>query len=65
MARRMYRSRTEKMLGGVCGGLADLFDIDPTLVRLVFVLATLWGGIGLVIYLALWWIAPYKDELKT
>jgi len=65
MARRMYRSRTEKMLGGVCGGLAELFDIDPTLIRLVFVLGTLWGGLGLVVYVILWWIAPYKDELKT
>lgn len=64
MARRMYRSRTEKMLGGVCGGLAELFDIDPTLIRLVFVLGTLWGGLGLVVYVILWWIAPYKDELK-
>jgi phage shock protein PspC (stress-responsive transcriptional regulator) len=61
----MYRSRTEKMLGGVCGGLAELFDIDPTLIRLVFVLGTLWGGLGLVVYVILWWIAPYKDELKT
>jgi phage shock protein C len=65
MARRLYRSKTERMLGGVCGGIADLFDIDPTLVRLVFVLATLWGGLGLIIYLILWWIAPYKEETKN
>ncbi len=65
MARRLYRSKTEKMLGGVCGGLAELFDIDPTLVRLVFVLATLWGGLGLVVYLVLWWIAPYNDGTQT
>jgi len=65
MARRLYRSRTEKMLGGVCGGVAELFDIDPTLIRLAFVLVSLWGGLGLIVYLVLWWIAPYKDELKT
>ncbi len=65
MARRLYRSRTEKMLGGVCGGLAELLDIDPTIVRLVFVLLALWGGGGLLIYIILWLIAPYKDELKN
>lgn len=65
MARRLYRSRTEKMLGGVCGGLGELLDIDLTIVRLVFVLLALWGGSGLLIYLVLWLIAPYKDELKN
>lgn len=65
MARRLYRSRTEKMLGGVCGGLGELLDIDPTIVRLVFVLLALWGGSGVIIYIVLWLIAPYKDELKN
>jgi phage shock protein PspC (stress-responsive transcriptional regulator) len=65
MARRLYRSKTEKMLGGVCGGLGELLDIDPTIVRLVFVLLTIWGGAGAIIYLVLWLIAPYKDELKN
>ena len=53
------------MLGGVCGGLGELLDIDPTIVRLVFVLLALWGGSGALIYLILWLIAPYKDELKN
>lgn len=53
------------MLGGVCGGLGELLDIDPTIVRLVFVLLALWGGSGVTIYLVLWFIAPYKDELKN
>jgi phage shock protein PspC (stress-responsive transcriptional regulator) len=65
MARRLYRSRTEKMLGGVCGGLGELLDIDPTIVRLVFVLLTIWGGAGALIYVILWLIAPYQDELKN
>jgi len=62
MARRLYRSKTEKMLSGVCGGIAELFDIDPTLVRLAFVVTTLWGGFGLIVYVILWWIAPYQGE---
>jgi len=65
MARRLYRSKTEKMLGGVCGGLGELLDIDPTIVRLIFVLLALWGGGGVLIYIILWLIAPYKDELKN
>ena len=65
MARRLYRSRTDKMLGGVCAGLGELLDIDLTIVRLVFVLLTIWGGAGAIIYLVLWLIAPYKDELKN
>jgi phage shock protein C len=65
MARRLYRSRTDKMLGGVCAGLGELLDIDPTIVRLVFVLLTIWGGAGAIIYLVLWLIAPYKDELTN
>jgi phage shock protein C len=50
------------MLSGVCGGIAELFDIDPTLVRLAFVVTTLWGGFGLIVYVILWWIAPYQGE---
>jgi phage shock protein C len=65
MSRRLYRSRTDKMLGGVCAGLGELLDIDPTIVRLVFVLLTIWGGAGAIVYLVLWLIAPYKDELKV
>jgi len=65
MARRLYRSRTDKMLGGVCGGLGELLDIDPTIIRVVFVLLTIWGGSGALVYLVVWLIAPYKDELRN
>lgn len=58
MEKRLYRSRTDRMLAGVCGGLADYFNIDPTLIRLIFVFGTLLGGPGLVIYIVLWLIAP-------
>ncbi len=58
--RRLYRSRTNRMLAGVCGGLATYLDIDPTLVRILTVLLALPGGgppIG-VIYLVLWVVVP-------
>jgi phage shock protein C len=49
--RRLYKSRTERMIDGVCGGLAEYLGIDPTLVRIAFVLLLFYGGLGLVLYL--------------
>lgn len=48
--KRVYRSRTERMISGVCGGIAEYFNIDPTLVRLAFVLLIFANGIGLILY---------------
>ncbi len=56
--RKLYRSQTDKMIGGVCGGLADYFNIDPTLVRLLFVLLLFTPLHGLIVYLILWIITP-------
>jgi phage shock protein C len=58
--KRLYRSRTETMLGGVCSGLARYFSMDPTLVRVIFVLLFLLAGHGLLIYLVLWIIVPLE-----
>ena len=58
MTKRLYRSRTERMVAGVCGGLAEYFDIDPTIVRLVFVLLALAGGPGLLIYIVMAIVVP-------
>ena len=51
MRERLYRSRTDRMLFGVAGGMADWFDLDPSLVRLVWALLILAGGIGLLLYI--------------
>lgn len=59
--KRLYRSRTNSMIGGVCGGIAEYLEIDPTIVRLGFALLGLFYGIGIVSYLILWIIAPYPD----
>jgi phage shock protein C len=48
---RLYRSRTDRMLFGVAGGMADWFDLDPSLVRLVWALLILAGGVGLLLYI--------------
>ena len=58
MTERLYRSVREKMIGGVCGGLADYFSVDVTLVRLIVLVATFAGGIGFLAYLAAWVIIP-------
>lgn len=58
MQPRLRRSRTDVIVAGVCGGLAEYFGIDPAIVRLIFVLVTLTSGIGLVVYPVLWLVMP-------
>ncbi len=58
MQPRLRRSATESMVAGVCGGLAEYFNIDPVIVRLIFVVVTLTSGLGLPAYLILWVVMP-------
>ncbi len=60
--KRLYRSEKEKILGGVCGGISEYLDVDPTLVRLVWILFTLFYGVGLLVYVLLWIITPNKKN---
>ena len=46
--RKLYRSRTQRMVAGVCGGLAEYFNVDTTVIRVLFLVLTLFGGSGLV-----------------
>src|ERR1700677_1709035 len=55
---RLHRSRTKKVFGGVAGGIGERFDVDPNIVRVVFVVLALVYGLGLAIYLALWALVP-------
>lgn len=58
--KRFYRSY-DRMLGGVCGGIAEYFDIDPTLVRLAYVVLTFGTAFsGIIVYLLLWLIMPER-----
>jgi phage shock protein PspC (stress-responsive transcriptional regulator) len=57
-SKRLYRSTTNKVFGGVAAGLADYFLIDPVLVRVLFVLVALFGGGGVLIYVVLWIAVP-------
>ncbi|HEX2103423.1 MAG TPA: PspC domain-containing protein [Solirubrobacteraceae bacterium] len=56
--RRLYRSRDERMIGGVCGGLAEYFGIDPVIVRIIAVALVFAGGAGILAYLAAWLLVP-------
>jgi phage shock protein C len=56
--RKLYRSRTNRQVAGVCGGLAEYFNLDATLIRILFVVLAVLGGSGLVIYVAMWIIVP-------
>jgi phage shock protein C len=56
--RKLYRSQSQRMIAGVCGGLADYFNVDATLIRVLFLLLTVFGGSGLVIYVVMWIIVP-------
>jgi phage shock protein C len=57
--KRLYRSRKEQMLGGICGGLGEHLDVDPSIIRLVWLVVTLLSlGTGVIVYLAAWIIIP-------
>lgn len=58
MEKRLYKSKINKKLDGVCGGIAEYFDIDPTLIRLLWVLATVFFGSGLLAYIIAAFIMP-------
>ena len=56
--KRFYLSQKDKKIAGVCGGLAEYFEVDPLLIRVLFLVAILEIGMGLVAYLVLWLLAP-------
>jgi phage shock protein PspC (stress-responsive transcriptional regulator) len=62
MERRLYRSRTDSKLAGVCGGLGQFFGIDSTVIRLTFVLLALFGGHTILLYLIMMLVVPPEPE---
>lgn len=58
MERRLYRSQKDKIIGGVAGGLGEYFEIDPVIIRIIFVVLTVAGGWGVVGYVLCWVIIP-------
>ncbi|MCR4434430.1 MAG: PspC domain-containing protein [Clostridiales bacterium] len=62
MGRRLYLSDTDKKIGGVCGGIGEYLGVDPTLVRLLWVVFALMGGSGILAYIIAWAIIPQKPR---
>ena len=56
--KRLYRIRDGRVVAGVCAGLAAYFGVDPTLIRLAFALLTVFGGLGVLLYLCAWLVIP-------
>jgi len=62
MEKRLYRSRSDRMLWGVCGGLAKYFDIDPTIVRIIAVLSVFVSGLGILAYVIMAIVVPLEGS---
>ncbi len=62
MNRRLYRCRHDRVIAGVAGGVAERFEIDPTLVRILWILSVFFGGLGLVLYIVMAIIVPLEPE---
>ena len=58
MEKKLYRSRTDKKLAGVCGGLAEYLNMDVTIIRLIWALVTVFAGVGLIAYLVCALVIP-------
>jgi phage shock protein C len=66
MAKKLYRSQTQKMIGGICGGLAEYFDLDVNITRLLFVALALFTVFFpmVIFYIIAWLIIPSEEEAK-
>lgn len=60
--RKLTRSRTERKIAGVCGGIAQYLNVDPTVVRIIFLTLLFFGGGGGLLYLIVWCCAPEEDS---
>ena len=60
---RLYRSESDRMIAGICGGIAEKYDYDPSLIRLVALVFVLSAGSGLLVYLLAWIVIPTESEL--
>lgn len=58
----LHRSETNKIIAGVAGGLGEYFGIDPTIIRIIFIIISIFGGSGILLYLILWLIIPKESD---
>ena len=62
--KKLQRSRTNQKIAGVCGGLGEYFDVDPTLIRLVWLVALFFAGTGLLAYIIAWIVMPEEPQTE-
>lgn len=61
MVKKLVRSRSSRVIAGVCGGLGEYFNLDPVIFRIVFVVLSLGGGFGVLLYLIMWIAVPEQS----
>lgn len=60
--KRLQRSTSNKMIAGVCAGIANYFNLDPTIIRILYVLMVFFAGFGILLYLILWLVIPSDSQ---
>lgn len=65
LMKKLYRSEKDRKIAGVCGGLGEYFNIDPVILRAIFIGLLIGAGSGLLIYLILWVIIPTESKVKS
>ena len=63
MSKKLYKNSENKKLAGVCQGVAEYFDIDPTIVRILWFVVSWFYGIGVAVYILLWILLPEKHQV--
>lgn len=59
--KKLYRSEDDRMLAGVCGGIGEYLDIDPTVVRILWIVSAIFGGVGILVYILCAIVIPEKE----
>lgn len=62
MEKKLYRSKKNEVVAGVCGGIGEYFDVDPTIIRIIFIILTIWGGAGIILYIIGMLVIPYEGQ---
>ena len=65
MAKKFYRSRTDRKISGVCGGLAKYFDMDPVIIRVIAVLSIFVTGVSIIAYIVMAFVVPVENSEVT
>lgn len=60
--RKLQRSTSNKMIAGVCAGIANYFNLDPTIIRILYLLMVFFAGFGILLYLILWLVIPSESQ---